>query len=223
MSAPFLSPPGREVALHQLGRVLGQRTAVVAGARPVAVGDLRNDVAALLERFEHDADVELRAESALDADLDVVEIDEYRNLQSCVCQTLAFLSLSSRRVSAPRETGLRPVATHRDPADRLPRGKPCAGWAGGRPLNLTAAEDAAVGPAPDYLPERAGMPLAVYLARDVVGVDGVLIAEEELAAGHDGMAPGRQAAGLDLEAAVLAVSGRDWPRRARPTPFSLKR
>jgi hypothetical protein len=34
--------------------VLGQRPAVVAGARPVAVGDLRDDVAALLERFEHD-------------------------------------------------------------------------------------------------------------------------------------------------------------------------
>ncbi len=88
---PVLVAPGRQVALHQLGGVLGQRTAVVAGARPVAVGDLRYDLAALLQGFEHDADVELCSESALDADFDVVEIDEYRQLQSCVRQTLAFL------------------------------------------------------------------------------------------------------------------------------------
>ena len=80
----------REVALHQLGRVLRQRSAVVAGARPVAVGDLGHDVAALLERLEDDADVELHAQRALDADLDVVEIDEYCNLQSCVCQNVLY-------------------------------------------------------------------------------------------------------------------------------------
>ena len=79
---------GREVALHQLRRVLREGAAVVPGARPVAVGDLRNDVAALLERFEHDADVELHAQRALDPDLDVVEVDENRNLQSCVCQNV---------------------------------------------------------------------------------------------------------------------------------------
>ena len=78
----------REVALDQLRRVLRERPAVVPGARPVAVGDLRNDVAALLERFEHDADVELHAQRALDPDLDVVEVDENRNLQSCVCQNV---------------------------------------------------------------------------------------------------------------------------------------
>ena len=94
---------GREVALDQLGRVLGQRPAVVAGARPVAVGDLRDDVAALLERFEHDADVELRVECAFDADLDVVEIDEYCDLESCVRQTLEILCCAgaeSRRPAA---------------------------------------------------------------------------------------------------------------------------
>ena len=78
----------REVALHQLGRVLRERSAVVAGARPVAVGDLGHDVAALLERLEDDPDVELHAERALDPDLDVVEVDENRNLQSCVCQNV---------------------------------------------------------------------------------------------------------------------------------------
>ena len=74
---------GREVALHQLGGVLGERPAVVAGAGPVAVGGLADDVAALLEGLEHDADVELRVEGVLDADLDVVEIDEDCNLESC--------------------------------------------------------------------------------------------------------------------------------------------
>ena len=65
-----------QIALNELGRVLRQRAAVVAGSRPVAVGGLGNDVPALLERLEDDADVELRVERALDADLDVVEIDE---------------------------------------------------------------------------------------------------------------------------------------------------
>ena len=88
---PVLVAARREVALNQLGGVLRQRAAVVAGARPVAVGDLRYDLAALLQRFEHDADVELCSECALDADLDVVEIDENCHLQSCVWQTLAFL------------------------------------------------------------------------------------------------------------------------------------
>ena len=78
----------REIALHQLGGVLRQRPAVVAGARPVAVGDLGDDVAALPERFEHDADVELSVEGAFDADLDVVEIDKNRNLQTCIRQNL---------------------------------------------------------------------------------------------------------------------------------------
>ena len=86
----------REVALNQLGRVLRQRAAVVAGPGPVAVGDLGDDVAAFLERFEDDPDVELHAQRALDPDLDVVEVDEYRNLQSCVCQNLLRLPFCPR-------------------------------------------------------------------------------------------------------------------------------
>ncbi len=66
----------REVALHQPDGVLGERAAVLAGARPVGVGDLGDDLAALLERFEDGADVEMFAEGGLDADLDVVEVDE---------------------------------------------------------------------------------------------------------------------------------------------------
>ena len=48
----------REVALHHLDGVLGQRAAVAAGALPVAVGGLGHDVAALLEGFEHEPGVE---------------------------------------------------------------------------------------------------------------------------------------------------------------------
>src|SRR5262249_52501783 len=80
----------RQVALHELRCVLRQRPAVVAGAGPIAVSSLRDDVAALLERVEHDADVELCVECVFDADLDVVEIDEYRNLETYIWQNLAY-------------------------------------------------------------------------------------------------------------------------------------
>ena len=72
---------GRHHALHQPNGVVGHGAAVVAGALPVAVGDLGDDFAALLDGFEHGADVELQVEGGLDADLDVVEIDEYGNLE----------------------------------------------------------------------------------------------------------------------------------------------
>ena len=75
-----------QVALDQLGCVLRQRPTVVPGARPVAIGDLGDDVAPLLECFEDYPDVELHAQRALDPDFNVVEVDENRNLQSCVCQ-----------------------------------------------------------------------------------------------------------------------------------------
>ena len=41
-------------------------------------------------RFEDGADVELRVEGVLDADLDVVEVDEYCDVQSFLmsCQTV---------------------------------------------------------------------------------------------------------------------------------------
>ena len=62
MSAPFLSPPGRQVALHEPDGVLRERPAVFAGARPVGVGDLGDDLAALLDGVEDGADVEVLAE-----------------------------------------------------------------------------------------------------------------------------------------------------------------
>jgi hypothetical protein len=61
--------------------VLRHGAAVVAGAFPVAVGELGDHFAALLDRFEDGADVEGEIEGGLDADLDVVEINEYGNLQ----------------------------------------------------------------------------------------------------------------------------------------------
>ena len=69
--------------LHQPYGVVGHRPAVVA-ALPVAVGDLGDDLAAFLDGFEHRADVEAEAEGVLDPDLDVVEVDEYGNLESFV-------------------------------------------------------------------------------------------------------------------------------------------
>ena len=56
--------------------------AVLAGARPVGVGDLGDDLAALLERLEDDADVEVFVEGGSDADLDVVEVDEYGDVDA---------------------------------------------------------------------------------------------------------------------------------------------
>src|SRR3954451_8045561 len=84
--------------------MLRERPAVVSRARPVAVGDLRNDISALLERLEDDADVELHVQRALDPDFDVVEVYENRNLQSCVCQNV-LSSLPYNRVIAAQPYG----------------------------------------------------------------------------------------------------------------------
>ena len=52
----------RHVALHHADGVLREQAAVVAGALPVAVGDLGDDLAALLDGLEDEADVELAAD-----------------------------------------------------------------------------------------------------------------------------------------------------------------
>ena len=72
----------REIALDEADGVLGEGAAVLAGAGPVGVGDLGDDLAALLERLEDDADVEVLAERRPDADFDVVEVDEYRDVDA---------------------------------------------------------------------------------------------------------------------------------------------
>ncbi len=72
----------RHVALHQTNGMLGQRAAVLAGAGPVGVGDLGDHLAALFDRVEDDADVELLTEGLFDADFDVVEVDEDSDVET---------------------------------------------------------------------------------------------------------------------------------------------
>jgi hypothetical protein len=78
----------RQVALDQFRGVLRERAAVISCARPVTVRGFGNDLASFLERLEHDTDIELAVERALDSDLDIVEVDEDCDFQTCVCQTL---------------------------------------------------------------------------------------------------------------------------------------
>ena len=68
---------GGDIALDHPDRMLGQQAAVVAGSLPVAVRDLRDDLAALFDGIEDKADVQLSADGVLDADLDVVKVDEH--------------------------------------------------------------------------------------------------------------------------------------------------
>ena len=98
MSAPFLSPPGVRLRCTSRMACCVRCAAVFAGARPVGVGDLGDDLAALLERFEDDADVEVLAEGGLDADFDVVEVDEYRDVETFLMRQTQ--SLRDRSVSA---------------------------------------------------------------------------------------------------------------------------
>ena len=67
-------------ALHHLDGVGGHlpRGAFLPG--PVGVGELGDDVAALLQRVERHRNVELALQRDLDADLDVVVIDKHRNI-----------------------------------------------------------------------------------------------------------------------------------------------
>ena len=67
---------GGEVALHHADRVLGEQTTVVASSLPIAVGDLGDDFAPFLDGLEDEADIEIATDGGLDADLDVVEVDE---------------------------------------------------------------------------------------------------------------------------------------------------
>ena len=107
---------GGEVALHHADRMLREEPAVVAGALPVAIGDLGHDLAALLERLENGGDVECLAQGGLHADLDVVEIDEDRDFQACLCQgvlRMVGLMCGARRHPAERVRPTREGRAHR--------------------------------------------------------------------------------------------------------------
>ncbi len=71
----------RRISLHHLHGVLGKRARGGFLASPIRVGELGDDFAALLERVEHGGHVELTVQRGLDADFDVVEVDEHRDLQ----------------------------------------------------------------------------------------------------------------------------------------------
>ncbi len=92
-----------EIALEKLRRVLRQRTAVVASPRPVSVSNLRDNLATFLQRFEHDTDVELRAQGTLHTDLDIVEIDEHCQFELCIRQTFSLPFPPVRRVFTERQ------------------------------------------------------------------------------------------------------------------------
>jgi hypothetical protein len=90
--------------------MLREEAAVIARPFPVAVGDLRDDLAALFDGFEDGSDVERLSEGGLHADLDIVEIDEDRDFQACVCQ--GVLRVAEARLRGAPASG-RTVATCR--------------------------------------------------------------------------------------------------------------
>jgi hypothetical protein len=98
----------REIALHHLDGVLREQPAVLAGALPVAVGRLGDDLAALFERLEHETRIEGGVEGVLDADFDVVEIDEDCETQSGFCHVTCPVLIpvvSAGRIAQVRSGG----------------------------------------------------------------------------------------------------------------------
>ena len=71
----------RGVALNHLHRVLGKSARGGFLPAPVRVSELGDDFAAFLQRVQHGSHVKLAVQCALDADFDVVEIDEDGDLQ----------------------------------------------------------------------------------------------------------------------------------------------
>jgi hypothetical protein len=83
--AVLVSPRGK-IALNHLNGVLRHASAVLAGAFPVTVGNFRDDFAAFLNGFQHRSHVEMPVQGALDSDLDIIEIDEYCDLETISVQ-----------------------------------------------------------------------------------------------------------------------------------------
>src|SRR5262249_37715269 len=75
-----------QIALDHLDSMLRHAAAVVSSAFPVAVCDFCNDFGALLDRFKNRSDIKVPVQRALDADFDVVEVDEYRDFQTISVQ-----------------------------------------------------------------------------------------------------------------------------------------
>ena len=96
----------RHHALHEADGMLRHRAAVIAGALPVAVGDFGDDLAALLDGFEHGADIELQAQGGFDTDFDVVEVDEDGKFQSLIGHVDCGLSVRIRSSQLRMYAGL---------------------------------------------------------------------------------------------------------------------
>src|SRR5439155_10462905 len=105
----------REVALHEADRVLGQGAAVLAGARPVRIRDLGDDLAALFDGVEDGADVELLIEGGSDPDLDVVEVDEDGDVETVLMRQTESLLADAARASLRRCSFYCRTARHERP------------------------------------------------------------------------------------------------------------
>src|SRR5204863_4396666 len=73
---------------------LRERAAVLAGACPVGVRDLGDDLAALFDRVEDGAGVEMLAQGGFDADFYVVEVDEDGDVQTILVWQRVLLGMA---------------------------------------------------------------------------------------------------------------------------------
>ena len=122
MSAPFLSPRGVTLRCTMCTACCVNCAAVIAGARPVAIGDLADHLAPLLERLKDDGDVKILSERVLDADLDVVKIYEYGDLQPFFSHNSFFhWAFRLRELDFSSLTKSRPPCLHHTP-ETLPVG-----------------------------------------------------------------------------------------------------
>ncbi len=79
-----LVSPRRGIALHHLHRVLGELPRGIFQLPPVRVGDFGDNFASFFQRFEHDRNIEFALQRRFDANLDIVEVDEDRDLEVLV-------------------------------------------------------------------------------------------------------------------------------------------
>ena len=103
--AAVLIAARRRIALHHLHGVFGELARRVLHASPVGVGDLGDDLAPLFQRFEHHRNVELALQRRFDADLDIVEVDEDRDLEVLFHVSPIFKELTLRSLRAAAYAG----------------------------------------------------------------------------------------------------------------------
>src|SRR5262245_18794555 len=93
---------GRKIPLHHPDGMLRHQPPVVACPLPVTIRHFRDNLAAFFDALQNRCDVELCMQSCLDTNLDVVEIDEYGNLQSLIDQCV----LPESHVTSLKHTSL---------------------------------------------------------------------------------------------------------------------